>query len=72
MTIKHAVIEVLGNYPNGATIEGITLIENVRRLVSPKRPFDGSIFRKLREVRKEGKANYHCIDRAKSLYRKEV
>lgn len=49
----------------------LDIITYVRADVFPRKPFDGSILRKLRELRQEGKLDYVVIDRKKALYKRE-
>ena len=70
MTIKTATLMEFKHYPNNI-IPISEIISNVRVDVFPRTPFDGTILRKLRELRQEGKVDYVVIDRKRALYRRE-
>ena len=69
MTIKQATLTEFTNYPK-SIIPIAHIISFVRTDVFPRAPFDGTILRKLRELRQEGKIDYEVIDRKRSLYKR--
>jgi len=66
-TIKEAILKFWEEWPS-STIYASVLIAHVRATVYPRRPFDGTILRKLRELRSEGRLNYKVIDNQKAIY----
>ena len=50
---------------------GNDLVRRVRILTERPELYDGSITKRLRELRHDGRLNYDVIDNAKSLYRKK-
>lgn len=69
MTIKTATLMEFTHYPS-SIIPISEIISNVRADVFPRTPFDGTILRKLRELRQEGKVDYEVIDRKKAIYKR--
>lgn len=48
----------------------LKLIEQVRYITNRPVLTDGSILRRLRELRADNELNYRCIDSEKSIYKK--
>ena len=48
----------------------LTLINKVRIMTNRPQVFDGSILRKMRELKQEGVIDFVCISHSKSQYRK--
>lgn len=71
MTVKSTIKQIISEYPiKMFPISGIYLIDAVksRMSIDNRKPFDGTIMRKLRELRNDGYI-IECIDRKKSYYR---
>lgn len=69
ITVKEACKIAFDNSPN--VFHGIIFIMEVRRLINRPACMDGSIFRRLRELRDDDKViNYRCKDNDLSIYQK--
>jgi len=75
MTIESAVVQIIGDLPDGHFFSGLWLTERVRELRGGN-AMDGSVLKLLREGKHPTKypalpkLNYEVVDRGKSLYRK--
>jgi len=69
ITVQQAVRIVYNDMP--ARFHGIIFVERVRSMIGRPMCFDGTIFRKLRELKKLDGINYRIIDREISLYEKQ-
>ena len=52
------------------TIHVIIFVMNVRIILGRPACMDGTILRKLRQLRENGEINYRCIDSEKGIYEK--
>ena len=71
MSVKSTVKQILSEYPiDMFPISGAYIIDSVksRMSIDNRKPFDGTIMRKLRELRNDSYI-IECIDKHKSLYR---
>lgn len=69
-TVKQAVAMAFNNMPE--TFDGISLITMTRAILARPACFDGTVLRRLREIRDENpkKYNYRVIDHDLSKYKK--
>lgn len=67
MTIKKAVLIAYGKMPN--RFAALTLCLETRRILN-KMTMDGSILRRLRELRESGHCPYKVIDTIDGIYEK--
>jgi len=70
-SVKSAVEEVYNSMPRFQKFSTIGLTATVARIICRPQVFHDTVLRKMRELREEGKADFECIDRGKSLYQKK-
>jgi len=71
MTIENAVVQIIGDLPDGHLFSGLWLTDRVRELRDDM-TLDGSCTKLLRVAKRSipPKLNYEVVDRGKSLYKK--
>lgn len=68
LSVYDATLQVYDTMP--AIFHGIIFMEKVRFLLGRPMCMDGTIFRRLRELKKDGKLNYRVKDSELSIYEK--
>jgi len=58
------------NLISGPSFPVHSLVNRVRSICERSELMDGTILRRLRELRGDGKINFRCIDNHKAIYRK--
>ena len=69
-SVQSAVEEVFNSMPRFRRFSTIGLTSTVARMICRPQVFPDTILRKLRLLREDGKADFVCIDRGKSIYEK--
>jgi hypothetical protein len=67
--ITKAILKTLENKILPLDFNGLTLIEEVRKITGREYLYDSTITRYLRRLRKEGILDYEVIDKKKSQYK---
>ena len=68
MSIKEWIMIFWNDLPT--EFYSLGLINKIRIHTDRPQVFDGSILRKMRELKQEGKIDFDCINRKESKYRK--
>jgi hypothetical protein len=68
ISVQQAVRIIYNDMPT--RFHGIIFVEKVRSMTGRQTCFDGTIMRKLRELKKLDGVNYRIVDREISLYEK--
>lgn len=68
MTIRKSVLKAYNKLPD--RFEAARLC-NLTRDIIGRRPMDGTILRRLRELRADGVLMYKAVDPSKAIYQKE-
>jgi hypothetical protein len=69
-SVRSAVEEVFNSMPKYHKFSTLGLTAIVARMICRPSVFPDTILRKARELRDEGKVEFTCIDKGKSLYKK--
>jgi hypothetical protein len=69
-SVRSAVESVLGSMPKFQKFSTLGLTATVARMICRPSVFPDTVLRKCRELRDEGKIDFICIDKGKSLYKK--
>jgi hypothetical protein len=69
-SVRSAVEEVFNGMPRFHRFSTIGLTATVARMICRPQVFPDSCLRKLRELREEGKADFVCVSKLKSIYEK--
>ena len=70
-SIKKTILKAWEKLPDRFGAFTLALCVRNRMKEYNKYPFDGSILRRLRELREDGLLDYRVIDNAKSIYEKK-
>lgn len=68
MIIKQTIQDYWEDLP--IEFYSLNLIKYVRLVCDRPKIFDGSILRKMRELKQDGRIDFECVDHARSKYRR--